>query len=131
MKFRSLAIAAAVVAAVGSTGCASGAGGMFLDDEPATREHTTLTVDNNNWAQVTIYVVRSGMRTRLGQVGAMKSETFRLHPTLVSGTGEMHIVARPLASRHAFTSQRVIVSPGQRIELRLENNLNLSSFSVW
>jgi hypothetical protein len=130
MKFRNLAIAAAVVAAVGSTGCASGSGSMFLDDEPVTRGQATLTVDNNNWAQVTIYVVRSGMRTRLGQVAAMGSETFRLHPTLVSGTGEMHIEARPLASRHAFTSQRVLVSPGQRIELRLENNLNLSSFSV-
>lgn len=131
MSFRNFAAAAIVAAVAGGTGCASGAGGMYLDDEPKDRRQTTLAVSNNNWSEMTIYVVRSGVQARIGRVPAMGARTFDIPPTLIGGAGEVSIVARPLASRYAFTSRRIMASPGQRIDLRLENNLNLSSFSVW
>lgn len=131
MSFRNLASVAVLAAAAATGGCAAGVASGLIDDEPRARANSTLRVFNNNWSDMTIYVVRNGMRARIGQVGSMSDASFRLPKAMMVGAGDVLIMARPLASRQAFVSQRINVIPGQRIELRLENNLSLSNFSVW
>jgi hypothetical protein len=64
-------------------------------------------------------------------VGSMTEETFRIPVGMLGGAGDVTLVARPLASRTAYRTDRLMVAPGQRIDLRLENNLQLSNYAIW
>jgi hypothetical protein len=89
-----------------------------------------VQVANNNWAEMTIYILRGGVRERLGAVTSFTRRTFRL-PTHVTATaGEFRLLADPLGSSRAYTSPALVLGPGQVLEWRLENNLSLSTAQV-
>jgi hypothetical protein len=135
MWYRNSAIAVALAALIGGSGCAAGmpAGGAttFFDDDAGQPETSLLRVVNNNWSDMTIYLVHGGVQSRIGHVGGLQSAQFRLPAVLIGTGGDVMLIARPLASREGYATQRLRVAPGQRIDLHLENNLNLSHFAVW
>lgn len=124
------AVALSAALTFSASGCASGLGNGNGGLTPSNAE-TLVQVDNNNWADMNIYVVRSGMRMRLGTVVSMNSATFVVPEPMVSASGEVRLLADPIGGAPQFMTQPVLVSPGQQIEFTLENNLNLSSLSVW
>jgi hypothetical protein len=134
MPYRTLACAALAATVAGTAGCATGgartefhdAGGYF--ERAPTSADNVLVVDNRNWSNMTIYLIRSGVRARVGSVGSMSTTEIRLPRDLMAG--DVAVLARPLAGRDGYVTSRLNVRPGQRIQLRLEHNLNLSSFTV-
>jgi hypothetical protein len=78
-----------------------------------------------------VYAQRNGVKVRLGTVTSMTSASFELPVPLLSGNGELYFVADPIGSDRAYRSPVVMVGRGQRVEFMLENNLALSSLSVW
>ena len=125
MRVRNFVLAG--VAAVTLAGCA-----------PATEqagtgwseEQTTLVVENNNWSEVVIYVMRGSSRTRLGNVQSMRTARFHITDTMVNGLGEVRIVADPIGSDRAYVSPVINVVPGSRVDLKVQNQLSVSYFSV-
>lgn len=91
----------------------------------------TLVVRNNNWLDVAIYALHSGGRIRLGTVTSMTSARFTLPRALEASSGPLRLQVDPIGARWTYTSEAVTASPGQSIEWRLENNIHLSSLSVW
>ena len=94
-------------------------------------ERTTMVVENNNWSDMTVYILRDGVRTRMGAVPSMGRSTFVLSSALVGGTGEIRVQADPLGSSKKWTSQPILIVPGNQVRFRLENNVALSSYSVY
>ena len=125
---------AMVLAIAGSlSACASQGGMQGMAGNAFTGEVGTdaaIEVTNYNWADMTVYAVRNGTRVRLGSVMSMSTEQFQL-PRGMVGTTDMRIMADPVGSRHAYHTRPVLVVPGQTLQLRLENNIELSSVSVW
>jgi hypothetical protein len=111
--------------------CAS-AGGPKQMDQDGYRDagRAEIIVQNSNWLDMNVYAVRGGSRMRLGTVTSMGRERFRLPRYMVEGIGGLQLVADPIGSRDVYSSQPIMISPGQRIEWKLENNLALSSFAV-
>ena len=97
----------------------------------AATERTTMLVENNNWSDMTVYILRDGVRTRMGAVPSMGRATFVLSSALVGGTGEIRVQADPLGSTNKWTSQPILIVPGNQVRFRLENNVALSSYSVY
>ena len=91
---------------------------------------TTLHVDNGNWAEMTIYVMRGVARTRLGSVRGMSKADFRITDTMVNGLGEVRIIADPVGSERTYVSGIIHVVPGSRVDLKLQSHLPISYFSV-
>lgn len=110
--------------------CAPALGGGNASDDPRS-DQTAVQIENNNWHDIRIYAVLDGVRTRLGTVGSMTKRTLQIPRTLLSGLGELRLLAAPIGPNSRYLSEPVQVSPGQRIEWRLENYLPLSSISVW
>ena len=73
-------------------------------------------------------VVR-GQSLRLGQVETGGTESFDL-PTTARAVGEIELLADPIGTDAEYTTGHILVVPGTVIELRIENNLRLSSYSV-
>ena len=90
-----------------------------------------LFVENNNWQDMALYVLRAGSRWRIGSVPSFTKARFVLGEALIGGTGEIQLMADPIGSNARFISEPLFVQPGQRVNFRLENNLAVSSYSVW
>jgi hypothetical protein len=91
---------------------------------------TTVMVNNNNWSDMTVYATRNGATVRLGSVTSMSTARFEL-PVAMLGAGELRLIADPLGSTSTYRTQPVLVTRGQEIEFTLQNNLALSTLSVW
>ncbi|NLG63935.1 MAG: hypothetical protein GX539_16975 [Candidatus Cloacimonetes bacterium] len=116
---------------VGAVACSS-AGTMDRPANALTGEvGATVEVTNNNWSDMVVYAQRNGVKVRLGTVTSMTTESFRLPVPLLSGSGELFFIADPIGSDRAYRSPVVMVGRGQRVEFMLENNLALSSLTVW
>lgn len=98
----------------------------------AREGQTILVVENNNWSDMVIYVTRGASRTRIGSVTSMRTATFRITDSMAGGGyGEVRIIADPIGTDRLYTSPVVNIVPGSQVQLRLHNNIQVSSFSVY
>lgn len=97
---------------------------------PATSE-TTLAVENGNWVEASIYVVRGTHRTRLGTARSMTTTEFVIPADFMVGTADITVQADPAGNQPVYTSPRIQVYPGARLVLRVRNQPQHSDFSVF
>ena len=89
-----------------------------------------VAVESHNWNDITIYLMAGGLPQRLGMVTALGSATFDFPSHRLNTSGGVRLRALPVAGQ-PFTSETILVQPGQSIFWTLENNLNASSYSVY
>jgi len=123
-----LAIAYGVLLSAG-TAC-----GFFSRDpapSPAPLEgEVAVEVENHNWSDITVYLMTGGLPQRLGMVTALSNGSFAFSSQRLSTGGSVQLRANPVAG-NAFTSEAILVQPGQAIMWTLENDLDISSLSVY
>jgi hypothetical protein len=96
----------------------------------AEKSGTTLMVQNNNWSDVNIYLVRGSARTRIGSVTAMGKAEFKLPAAYVVGVSDVTLQAAPVGSNDSYISPPIQVFPGAQLALTVSNALRLSNFAV-
>lgn len=99
-------------------------------DSTFIEAETTILVENHNWLDMVVYAVRSGTRLRLGAVTTGSSAEFQLPSGFASGAA-IRLVADPVGSRRSYSTEPILLSPGRQLQFRVENNLAMSSVSVW
>jgi hypothetical protein len=92
---------------------------------------TTLRVSNNSWADMNLFLLRGTTRHRLGMVTSMNTTTFTIPEEALSAASDLRLYADPIGSIRGWSTQPLLVNPGQEISLTLQNNLNLSSYSIF
>jgi hypothetical protein len=98
--------------------------------DPTDRRQVGVAVESHNWSDITVYLVSGGMLQRLGMVTALSSGTFEFSSHRLNTSGDVRLRALPVAGR-PFTSESILVQPGQVITWVLESDLNRSSVSVY
>ena len=68
---------------------------------------------------MTVYVMRSGQRVRLGQVSGNSTATFELPRTMVNPGLPIRFQADPIGSNRTPFSQEISVSPGDTVQLTI------------
>jgi hypothetical protein len=88
------------------------------DEAAEPVEPTYLKVENRAFLDMTLYVIRSGQRIRLGQVTG-NTTTRLLIPThvLSSSAGQLQFMASPIGGNRSPVSQQISVSPGDEVLL--------------
>jgi len=124
-KYGLLSLAAAALLA---TGCAHGNTARAADE--ADEPEAMLQVSNQNWSDMNVYLVRGGSKQRLGTVGSNMTGRFKLPRHIFTSTEPLQLLADPIGSARTYTSPPLLVSPGQTVEWRLENNVALSSYFI-
>jgi hypothetical protein len=117
-----------LLAMIAAPACAVGGAGA---EEGVPTPSAIIEVQNNNWADIVVYAVRNGMRMRLGMVTSMSRERFSLPASVFASSGDVQLLADPIGGATPYLFPPVMVHQGQRVEVRLENHLPLSSVSVW
>lgn len=90
----------------------------------------SVEIENHNWSDITIYLLTAGLPHRLGMVTALSNATFAFPSHRLNTGSSVRLRALPVAGR-AFTSEAILVQPGQAIMWTLENDLDISSLSVY
>ncbi len=89
-----------------------------------------VAVESHNWNDITIYLVTGGLPQRLGMVTALSNASFDFPSHRLNTSAGVRLRALPVAGR-PFTSDPILVQPGQVITWTLENDLDTSSHSVY
>ena len=86
----------------------------------------TLVVENQNWADMRIYAVKSGTRHRLGAVTSFTRVSFELPRHLTADIGEMRFLAVPIGGSTSVLSHGIYLSAGDEVLWALQTHLALS-----
>jgi hypothetical protein len=115
-------------------GCAgrSEKGEGEADVEPShVNAEVALEVENHGWSDIVIYLVRGTATDRLGMVGSLNTKTFVL-PYRKLGVGtDVRLRAYPIGGPRSYTSESLLVQPGQWIKWTLESDLTRSFLAVY
>ena len=86
-------------------------------------------VQNENFLDMNVFVVTSGVSRRLGQVSGNSSGDFKIAWSLVNGQS-ISLTAVPIGGRGSAASGSLNVSPGQMIDFKIGSVLRQSTASV-
>jgi hypothetical protein len=98
--------------------------------EEVDRSRVGVSIESHNWNDITVYLITGGLPQRLGMVTALGNAVFDFPSHRLNSSGGVRLRALPVAGR-PFTSETILVLPGQVITWTLENDLDRSSFSVY
>ena len=123
--------ALAIVTAAMAQGCASAPmAGPVFEGVSADSESIQLTVDNRVFWDVVIYSEIPGSRVRLGTVTGGMNQQFRI-PKHHQLSSNLRLVADPVGSPHAWTSDPIAAHPGTEIRWTVHENRGVRTLSVW
>lgn len=98
-------LAAVAIATLTIAACGPALAGNADGVDRPRRETAVVTVENQNWSDMVVYVTQGGMRMRLGMVTSMRSATFRLPAMFLGHSGDIRLVADPIGSSEYFVSE--------------------------
>lgn len=78
-----------------------------------------LEVDNQSFYDMNVYVLRNGMRIRLGTVPGNGRAVFELPRTVVGLGIPVRFVADPIGSSRAPYSEEIAIAPGDTVMLTI------------
>lgn len=108
-------------------GCVSSLPNPFSRQRP---QDVFLEVENHNWAEMTISIVRSGARARLGNVGTNQTRRFTLPRDMAGSGATMSFQADPVGSSRSYRSEEISVSGGETWVWILRNQLDQSTLYI-
>ena len=73
-----------------------------------------VQIDNQNFSDMTIYVVKSGQRLLVGQAGGLAKTTLTIKDA-TRGDGRIRLLAEPVGAASRITTPILVVPPGQTI----------------
>lgn len=127
MTVRTLALATVLGGAVGCAPISQAAEQNEFSGEGVA----IVVVRNDNWLDMNVYAVRNNMKVRLGTVTAMSEARLKLPRSLLVGGSDVRLLADPIGSDEGYATQGLTIPLGSRVDLRLANNIAMSSYSVW
>jgi len=116
----------AIALLLAPAGCNALRNGGTPEDES---DIVTVTIVNHHLLNVTVFNVVQGRRDRLGEVVATASTSFKLHLRRLPAN-EIQLLADPIGSPRAVTSERLHVSSGDEVQWVLESDLARSHIDI-
>lgn len=113
MKMKSIAVAFSIVLVAGCNAMARGSGSAE-QNQPAM-----LRVDNQGFADMTVYAARSAQRVRLGFVPGHTNTLFNVPSVLMAGLTPLRFIADPIGGTRPSVSEEITVAPGDTVVLTI------------
>lgn len=97
--------------------------------DPGSAE-ISVEVESHHWSDIVIYLMNGSQSQRLGTVSGVSTNTFVFPYRQIQSGGKLRLRAYPVGGQGSFTSEDVLLQPGQWIKWTLESDLSRSSMSV-
>ena len=92
-------------------------GGSKSNSAPNPQPRTTIRVENQGFADMTIYAIRSGQRVRLGIATGNQTTVFTIPSNLIFGATPLRFLADPIGGSGTPVSDEITVQPGDEVRL--------------
>jgi hypothetical protein len=99
--------------------------------ERAAKAEIAIEVENHNYSDIVIYLVRGSQTQRLGMVTGLSTAHYVVPYRRLGTTGDARLRAYPIGGPAAFTSEDLHVQPGQWVKWTLEADLSRSFLGVY
>jgi hypothetical protein len=96
-----------------STACGASRSTVASGPEPSSNE-IPVQIDNQNFSDMDIYVVRNGERWLIGHAGAFTKTTLAIRGT-IKGDGRVRLLAEPVGGVRPIATPTLVVPQGQTI----------------
>jgi len=83
------------------------------------RAEVAVTVENQNFLDMNVFLVRGGQRLRLGTVPGLSSRILMVRPELIGYGTEVQFEIHPIGGRGNPLSETISVRPGDVIHLTI------------
>lgn len=88
-------------------------------DGQAGSGKTRVRVENQNLADMTIYVYRGSQRMRLGRASGNGVTNLEIPKSMVSGLTELRFLAEPMGNQRGIMSQPIPVNQGDLVDFTI------------
>src|SRR6266498_5417300 len=78
-----------------------------------------VSVENQNFADMNVFLIRGGQRIRLGTVPGLSTRILMVRPELIGYGTEVQFELHPIGGRGNPITERISVRPGDVITLRI------------
>jgi hypothetical protein len=78
-----------------------------------------VNVDNQNFLDMNVFLIRGGQRIRLGTVPGLSSRILMVRPDLIGYGAELRFELHPIGGRSNPVSETITVRPGDVIQLTI------------
>ena len=86
---------------------------------PEPQPRTTLRVENQNFLDMDVFVLRDGLRIRIGMVAGLSTQTFTLRDEIVRSSSQLRFELHPIGGRANPRTETITVQPGDEIRLTI------------
>jgi hypothetical protein len=93
-----------------------------LNGEGRVDGPTRVRVENQNVADMTIYVYLGSQRMRIGRVSGNGTADIVIPKSIVSGVTTLRFMAEPMGNRRPIISEPIPVAPGDLVEFFVPPN---------
>lgn len=83
---------------------------------------TFVSVENQSFSDMNIYVIRNSQRIRLGTVTGNSTRQLQIPQNLVFGASTLSFLADPIGGQRTPVSQEITVQPGDVVRLIIPPN---------
>ena len=113
-----------------TSGCAARSVPADAEEAHGESVEMALEVENHNWSDLVIYLMRGSQSRRLGMVTAANTAHFTFPYRQLGSGGNARLRASAVGGSQAVTSENLLVQPGQLIKWTLESDLRRSFLVV-
>lgn len=125
MQSRSLGLALALSVSAFGVACRS----TNAYEVGRESDSVDLVVQNDNFAEMDIYAIASGLATRVGSVQGLATERFALNSSVYNAS-DLRIVGAPVGGNGRASTGPIVVHRGSTIRFTIANLLAASSVSI-
>jgi hypothetical protein len=102
-----------------------------VQDASARATEVSVEVENHNWSDIVIYLMRGNQPRRLGMVTSLSTIHFAFPYRSLSTGGNLRLRAYPIGGPGAYTSEDLVLQPGQLVKWTLESDLSRSFLAIY
>jgi hypothetical protein len=101
-----------------------------VDPEPVQADGFSLILNNRHLLDVNIFLQHDGQADRITTVPSSTSRAIVLPLRMLGQSKAIRIIAEPIGDETRYTTEVLVVQPGQIIELNVESLIARSNYSV-
>jgi hypothetical protein len=101
-----------------------------VDPEPLEANGFSLVLNNRHLLDVNIFLQHDGQPDRIATVPSATSRAIVLPLRMLGQSKTIRIIAEPIGDETRYTTDMLVVQPGQIIELNIESLIARSNYSI-
>jgi hypothetical protein len=101
-----------------------------VDPAPMEADGFSLVLNNRHLLDVNVFIQHDGQSDRVATVVASTTQTLVLPLWMLGQSKAIRLIAEPIGDESRYTSDVLVVQPGQLVELNVEGSIARSNYSI-